>query len=112
MPIDEDSRGAYIMNSRDLCLMPHLAEIIDAGPDSLKIEGRNRSEYYVGMVTNAYRCAMDAYAVDPAHFDPAPFMAELNKLEQIFPILCRDTPHELRETRQKGLRAPKRTILR
>ena len=81
MPIDEDSRGAYIMNSRDLCLMPHLAEIIDAGPDSLKIEGRNRSEYYVGMVTNAYRCAMDAYAVDPAHFDPAPFMAELNKLE-------------------------------
>ena len=81
MPIDEDSRGAYIMNSRDLCLMPHLAEIIDAGPDSLKIEGRNRSEYYVGMVTNAYRCAMDAYAADPAHFDPAPFMAELNKLE-------------------------------
>ncbi len=81
MPIDEDSRGAYIMNSRDLCLMPRLAEIIDAGPDSLKIEGRNRSEYYVAMVTNAYRTAMDAYAADPTHFDPAPFMAELNKLE-------------------------------
>ena len=81
MPLVEDDRGAYIMNSRDLCLMPRLAEIIAARPDSLKIEGRNRSEYYVGMVTNAYRCAMDAYAADPDNFDPAPFMAELNKLE-------------------------------
>ncbi len=81
MPLAEDDRGAYIMNSRDLCLMPRLAEIIAAHPDSLKIEGRNRSEYYVGMVTNAYRCAMDAYAADPDNFDPAPFMAELNKLE-------------------------------
>ena len=81
MPIDEDSRGAYIMNSRDLCLMPRLAEIIAAHPDSLKIEGRNRSEYYVAMVTNAYRCALDAYAADPDNFDPAPFMDLLNKLE-------------------------------
>lgn len=81
MPIDEDSRGAYIMNSRDLCLMPRLAEIIAARPDSLKIEGRNRSEYYVAMVTNAYRCALDAYAADPDNFDPAPFMDLLNKLE-------------------------------
>ncbi len=81
MPLVEDDRGAYIMNSRDLCLMPRLAEIIAVHPDSLKIEGRNRSEYYVGMVTNAYRCAMDAYAADPDNFDPAPFMAELNKLE-------------------------------
>lgn len=81
MPIDEDSRGAYIMNSRDLCLMPRLAEIIAAHPDSLKIEGRNRSEYYVAMVTNAYRCALDAYVADPDNFDPAPFMDLLNKLE-------------------------------
>lgn len=81
MPIDEDSRGAYIMNSRDLCLMPRLAEIIAARPDSLKIEGRNRSEYYVAMVTNAYRCALDAYAAGPDNFDPAPFMDLLNKLE-------------------------------
>ncbi|MDO5011940.1 MAG: peptidase U32 family protein [Pseudomonadota bacterium] len=81
MPLEEDSRGAYIMNSRDLCLMPRLAEIIAARPDSLKIEGRNRSEYYVAMVTNAYRCALDAYAADPDNFDPAPFMDLLNKLE-------------------------------
>jgi len=81
MPIEEDDRGAYIMNSRDLCLMPRLAEVIASAPDSLKIEGRNRSEYYVGSVTRAYRRAMDAYARDPENFDPAPFMDDLNILE-------------------------------
>jgi len=81
MPIEEDDRGAYIMNSKDLCLMPRLKEVIEAGPDSLKIEGRNRSEYYVGSVVRAYRNALDAYARDPEHFDPAPFMEDLNVLE-------------------------------
>ena len=81
MPIDEDERGAYIMNSKDLCLMPNLADVIAAGPDSLKIEGRNRSEYYVGSVVHAYRCAMDAYARDPENFDPAKYMEMLNVLE-------------------------------
>ncbi len=81
MPIDEDARGAYIMNSKDLCLMPRLAEVVSAAPDSLKIEGRNRSEYYVGSVVHAYRCALDAYARDPENFDPAPFMENLNRLE-------------------------------
>lgn len=81
MPIDEDERGAYIMNSKDLCLMPRLGEVVSANPDSLKIEGRNRSEYYVGSVVHAYRCALDAYARDPEHFDPVPFMDNLNRLE-------------------------------
>ncbi|MDE6250428.1 MAG: U32 family peptidase C-terminal domain-containing protein [Alphaproteobacteria bacterium] len=81
MPIDEDDRGAYIMNSKDLCLMPRLGEVIAAQPDSLKIEGRNRSEYYVGSVTRAYRAAMDAYARDPENFDPTPFMQDLEILE-------------------------------
>lgn len=81
MPITEDERGAYIMNSRDLCLMPRLGEVISAHPDSLKIEGRNRSEYYVGSVVHAYRAALDAYAANPKDFDPAPFMDELNRLE-------------------------------
>ncbi len=81
LPITEDERGAYIMNSRDLCLMPRLGEVISAHPDSLKIEGRNRSEYYVGSVVRAYRHAMDAYAADPDNFDPAPFMADLEVLE-------------------------------
>ncbi len=81
MPITEDERGAYIMNSKDLCLMPRLAEVVSAKPDSLKIEGRNRSEYYVGSVVHAYRCALDAYARDPENFDPVPFMDDLNRLE-------------------------------
>ena len=81
MPIDEDERGAYIMNSRDLCLMPRLGEVLSAGPDSLKIEGRNRSEYYVGSVVHAYRCALDAYAENPDAFNPDEFMTELNRLE-------------------------------
>lgn len=81
MPIDEDERGAYIMNSKDLCLMPRLSEVVSANPDSLKIEGRNRSEYYVGSVVHAYRCALDEYARDSENFDPAPFMENLNRLE-------------------------------
>ncbi len=81
MPIQEDERGAYIMNSKDLCLMPRLKEVIESGPDSLKIEGRNRSEYYVGSVTRAYRNALDEYARNPDNFDPKPFMDDLNVLE-------------------------------
>ncbi len=81
MQITEDARGAYIMNSRDLCLMPRLADVLKARPDSLKIEGRNRSEYYVGSVVRAYRNAIDDYAKNPDAFDPAPYMADLEKLE-------------------------------
>lgn len=81
MSLTEDQHGAYIMNSRDLCLMPRLGEVIESGPDSLKIEGRNRSEYYVGSVVHAYRAALDSYAADPENFDPAPFQADLNILE-------------------------------
>lgn len=81
MPIDEDDHGTYIMNARDLCLMPRLREVIESRPDSLKIEGRNRSEYYVGAVVHAYRAALDAYARNPSEFDPAPYMAELERLE-------------------------------
>lgn len=81
MQITEDARGAYIMNSRDLCLMPRLADVLKTGPDSLKIEGRNRSEYYVGSVVRAYRNAIDDYAKNPDAFDPVPYMADLEKLE-------------------------------
>jgi putative protease len=81
MPIDEDARGAYIMNSKDLCLMPRLRAVIESGADSLKIEGRNRSEYYVGCVVRAYRAAIDAYFAEPENFDPAPFVDDLNILE-------------------------------
>ena len=69
------------MNSKDLCLMPRLMDVIASGPNSLKIEGRNRSEYYVGSVTRAYRAAMDSYRENPDNFDPAPFMRDLEILE-------------------------------
>jgi putative protease len=57
--------------------MPKLADYLALRIDSLKIEGRNKSEYYVAVVTRAYRAAIDAYRADPQAFDPAPFLAEL-----------------------------------
>lgn len=59
--IQEDDRGTYIMNSKDLCLIEYLDKIIDAGVFSLKVEGRMKSPYYVGTVVNAYRRAIDLY---------------------------------------------------
>ena len=57
--ITEDERGTYIFNSRDMCMIEHLPALLDAGITSLKIEGRTKSAYYVGAVTNAYRHALD-----------------------------------------------------
>ena len=59
-PIGEDEGGAYILNSRDMCMIDHIPELIDAGLDSLKIEGRAKSAYYAAVVTGAYRHAVDA----------------------------------------------------
>lgn len=59
LDIEEDDRGTYIFNSKDLCLIDYLDKIIDAGVDSLKIEGRMKSSYYVATVINAYRRALD-----------------------------------------------------
>lgn len=58
--LNEDERGVYIMNSRDLCLMPYLNRALETGAVSLKIEGRMKSAHYVGTVVNAYRRALDA----------------------------------------------------
>lgn len=76
-PIVEDERGSYILNSRDLNLMPHLADYLALGLDSLKVEGRSKSEYYLAVVARAYRAAIDDYYRDPAHFDPERYLAEL-----------------------------------
>ena len=59
-PIEEDERGTYLLSAYDLCMLPHLPELIEAGVDSLKIEGRMKTEYYVATVTGAYRRALDA----------------------------------------------------
>ena len=57
-PVDEDARGTYLFSARDLCLMPILPELCEAGVSSLKIEGRMKTEYYVAVVTGAYRRAL------------------------------------------------------
>ena len=80
-PIEEDERGTYIMNSKDLCLLPQIADIIESGVDSLKIEGRMKSVHYVASVTKAYRLAIDRYFDDPAHFAVSPaWLEELGKV--------------------------------
>ena len=61
-PVEEDSKGAYIFSSRDMCMIDHVGELIDAGVNSLKVEGRAKSAYYAACVTNAYRHAIDAAA--------------------------------------------------
>jgi len=59
-PIFETEQGTYIMNSKDLCMIDHVRELMDAGVDALKIEGRNKSSYYTAIVTNAYQHAITA----------------------------------------------------
>ena len=72
-PVFEDEKGTYIMNSRDLCMIDHLGDIMDAGIDCIKIEGRAKSEYYAAIVTGAYRHVLDdvaaGRAVDPVWRD-------------------------------------------
>lgn len=63
-PVYEDEKGTYIFNSKDLCLIEHIPEIIESGVTSLKIEGRVKTEYYVASVVKAYREAIDAYYRD------------------------------------------------
>ena len=62
LPVEENERGTYIFNSRDLCMIEHLPELEDAGIDSLKIEGRMKTALYVASVTRTYRKAIDALA--------------------------------------------------
>lgn len=59
MPIEQDEHGSYIMNSKDMCLLPYLKDLVDAGVCSFKVEGRNKTEYYLATVTRAYRRAID-----------------------------------------------------
>lgn len=81
LPISEDERGSYILSSRDLCLLEYIPELVEAGVDSLKIEGRMKSLHYVATVVNVYRQALDAYRRDPRHFCVAPaWREELGKV--------------------------------
>lgn len=59
-PVEEDDGGTYIMNSKDLCMIDHIPELLEAGIDALKIEGRAKSSYYTAVTTNAYHHAVEA----------------------------------------------------
>ena len=81
LPVFENERGTFIMNSKDLCMIEHIPEIVGSGVYSLKIEGRVKSEYYVATIIAAYRKAIDAYYEDPAQykFNPA-WLDEVKKV--------------------------------
>ncbi|MDR1693842.1 MAG: U32 family peptidase C-terminal domain-containing protein [Lactobacillaceae bacterium] len=79
--IMEDERGSYIMNSKDMCLLPRLDKILDLGIESLKIEGRNKTEYYAAIVARTYRKAIDDYRKDPKNWDYKKYMGEINTLQ-------------------------------
>lgn len=65
MPVYENERGTFIFNSKDLCLLPYIPQLIESGVSSLKIEGRVKSEYYVATITKAYREEIDRYLDNP-----------------------------------------------
>ena len=81
MPIEIDKYGTSIFSSKDLCLIKELPEIIDMGVDSLKIEGRLKTEYYLASVINAYRNAIDDYIKDPKNYDYTKYLNELEKVK-------------------------------
>ena len=79
MPVETDEKGTYIFSSKDLCLISEIPEIVDMGIDSLKIEGRLKTEYYVATVINAYRNAIDDYMKDSENYNPEKYLRELEK---------------------------------
>lgn len=68
-PVYEDERGTYILNAKDLCMIDHIDKLVDVGVTSFKIEGRAKSAYYVSVITNAYRMAVDHYKANPDSFE-------------------------------------------
>ncbi len=80
LDIAEDRHGAYILNSRDLCMIEHIPELAEAGVSSLKIEGRAKSAYYVAVTTHAYRAAIDHYYHSPRQPLPQWISEEVHKI--------------------------------
>ena len=81
LPVFENERGTFIYNSKDLCMIEHVRELVEAGISSFKIEGRVKSDFYVATVVKAYRQAIDAYFADPEGYqtDPA-WLEEVKKV--------------------------------
>ncbi len=79
LPIDYDEKGTYIFSSKDMCLMKDIPTLFDIGVDSLKIEGRLKTEYYLATVINAYRHAIDDYYSDKENWNYEKYMKQLDK---------------------------------
>ncbi len=79
MPVEHDDKGTYIFSSKDLCLIKEIPEILQMGIDSLKFEGRLKTEYYLATVINTYRNAIDDYIDNPNNYDYTKYLNELNK---------------------------------
>ena len=81
LPVEENERGTYIFNSKDLCMIEHIPDIVEAGIDSLKIEGRMKTALYVASVARTYREAIDDYFEDPALYESKipHYMEEISK---------------------------------
>jgi putative protease len=78
-PVSEDERGTYIFNSKDLCLIEYIPNFVEAGVNSLKIEGRMKSVFYLAIVIGAYRKAIDNYYSGYGNLHDQELLAELNK---------------------------------
>ncbi len=77
MPVEENDRGTYIFNSKDLCMIEHIPELMEAGIDSFKVEGRMKTALYVATVARTYRMAIDDYLKEPAYYkERLPFYRE------------------------------------
>lgn len=75
-PVEETDKGTYLYNSRDLCMIEHIPELVKAGISSFKIEGRAKSAYYVSVTTNAYRHAVLDYMKEQENFSLKPWIKE------------------------------------
>lgn len=81
MPVETDENGTYILSSKDLCLIKEIPQIVEMGVDSLKIEGRLKTEYYLASVVNVYRNAIDDYMANPEGYDYTKYLQELEKVK-------------------------------
>lgn len=81
MPVEEDINGTSILSSKDLCLIHEIPEIIEMGVDSLKIEGRLKTEYYLASIIGVYRAAIDDYYKNPKNYNAEKYMREIEKVK-------------------------------
>ena len=79
LPVEHDDKGTYIFSSKDLCLIKEIPEIVSLGVDSLKIEGRLKTEYYLATIINAYRNAIDDYIKNPSGYNYIKYLKEIEK---------------------------------